>query len=218
MTLELGHDLVKRANARSGWQLSFSQHFMVWLHFEKSFLFPTLSEGRKLTRIVMTTLMTTVRPLSFVNSKNRNRFDATLMQYWKQTCASRYFEVFAAKDRGFYVVSKTNKYKLLQKALVGHCVYLNQRHHFMLHSVNYNSLFKCNDGSSCILYGPLQFANHSCSSHLKIKLRHNKTFHFIHEYDEEFDLNELVIKNQEVLLCYVRKEELWFACKCVECA
>lgn len=190
---------------------------MIWLYFEKNFLFPTLSSGNKLTKAVMTSLTSTVQPPSFVKNKSRARYNATLMMYWRQTCASRCFEVLATEESGFYVLCKTNNYKMLQKAFIGHCVHLDRRHGYFLNSAGYNSLFKCNDGSVCVLYGPLQFANHDCSSHLKIKLKRNKSFHFIHEYDEEFDPKELVLCNQELLLSYVCKAELWFDCKCSTC-
>lgn len=213
----LGLDLVRRANANSGWQLCFAQKFTIWLYFEKWFLFPTLSVGRKLSKAFMARLLTSVQPPSFVNTKNRARYNTTLMKYWKETCTSQHFEVLATEERGFYVISKTGNYKMLQKLLVGRTVHLNQRHTYCLRSAGYNSLFEFDDGTCCILYGPLQFVNHSCSSDLKLKIKQNKSFYFIHEYDQERDAATLVPKNEEILLWYTCKKKLWFSCQCIEC-
>lgn len=217
MIRELGQDLLKKANAKSGWQLSFTQQYMIWLHFEKKFLYPTLASGCKLTDVVMTELIGTVQPPSFVNIKSRSRYVATLMMFWEETCNCQYFEVLATEEDGFCVISRTRNFKRLQKSLFAYNVQVDQRHHYCLKAVGYNSLYQLPNGSNYILYGPLQFANHSCSSDLSIILDEHDMFHVIHEYEGVKNSNELLQSGSEVLLKYAIKEELWFECHCFSC-
>lgn len=105
---------------------------------------------------------------------------------------------------------------MLKKELFGNFVRLTDTGFAFLNKIQYNSIVEVN-GVDYILYGPLQFVNHSCESYLSL-LDVPRGFSFRHEYEKDKYATPLIVKNEELLIKYVRKKALWFVCGCNKCS
>ena len=221
-----GIDIIKNVNLRCGLQIRFTVHFKCWLHFEKYFLAPALSSGRPFTRGKLQSMIRD-QPVPYfarrnrgVNKVNWNKSKSTyrklMAQFWEITCNSRVFEVRRSDTHGFFVISKTPSLCTLNSALRSFHVCIDRGTYDALYG-EYGSLYSDERGNAYILYGPLQFVNHSCGSLLSIREVRNakpNSFTIKFEYDEDKYGISAVAVGEEVLVRYNSPDKLWFQCKC----
>lgn len=103
----------------------------------------------------------------------------------------------------------------LKNNLVGFYVRLDETAYTFLKEIGYNSIVLVND-TNYILYGPLQFVNHYCDSLLSL-IDVKTGFSFRHEFEQDRYSTPLILRNEELLIKYIRKKELWFKCSCKKC-
>ena len=166
------------------------------------------------------------------------RYKKWIKQFWAMTCACRHFAVICDKGVGFRLISKTNKLNLVQGSLKSFHVSLCQNLHVRLQEAGYGSLYSSGTDEHYILYGPMQFVNHTCGSLMslrkitssststgkKVTVQPGHSFRLVHEHDDaelkSFNLCANAVQpGEEVRVSYVPQgTPLWFACDCPVCA
>lgn len=220
-------DIISQVNLECGLRFKFTAKFLSWLHFEKYFLLPVLSSGLKLTFERFQTVLNDPTKLPhFVERqkgsafrKAKQRYKSELKQYWKATCANTNFRVEWTAQQGFQVVSNTSNWRRLANGLTSYQVCLTSDAYCALKG-KYNSLYY--DGKQAyILYGPLQYVNHSCSSTLSIARDGHRTDHAFplhYEYaGDPYGGIGPVSAGEEVRVRYNTRSNLGFVCTCPSC-
>lgn len=195
----------------------FTIHFYTWLVFEKHFLYPKLIAGVPLLEHDLKEIDAKLGRPWFVHKKSYCQYRAQIRAFWHDTCCQKSFEVRATECEGFQVFAKCSKVALFIREMKGYCIKLDPRCYRLLRTGEYNSLFD-NGKYGCIVYGPLQFINHSCEAQLAIVEQGN---HFALRYEYcglSRDLLKLrgspLTRGEQVLIKYCAKKHLSFVCTC----
>lgn len=114
------------------------------------------------------------------------------------------------------MISKTNNWDLLKSKLTAGFIYCNDDLLSLLVERGYNSLFQ-----KKILFGPLQYANHSCTSNIGIVFNEVE-FRLRWENDDDApeDKKDVIVPigfGFPVLVKNANKKDLWFTCECDDC-
>lgn len=197
-------------------QAQFPHYFLTWLVFSKHFLYPKLIAGERLTKEGLDELEKAY-PVPWFVKRARHRYRKMLFQFWEETCDSPHFTVQATASSGFKVIAHTSSVARLSHSLIGQYVTLSEGAYALLRKSGYNSLIQCKS-VFYILYGPLQFVNHSCTSLLSIiELPLGFTIRYEYESDSRADRAGFLPpfrRGEEVLIKYAAKKHLGFTCVC----
>lgn len=219
--------IVQQVVKHGGQQKILTIDFKNHLWFEHHILIPWVwaGKGSKLESKAFYTQVVRDTPLPFyVRAKpgHRSTYIKAMIKFWH-----RYFSpqlpFYFRRDLlgGVETVSRTNDWAVVKQHLTANFIQCDDDFLDDLRNIGYNSLF-----GNKILYGPLQYCNHCCSSDKGIIMEGSSfVLRWEHDGDHEDDL--CISKKRRLLavevgepiqIKYARKSELWFDCKCRKCS
>lgn len=207
------HDRLYDAVRSSGLQYTFTHPFKNWLFFEKYILVDFICE-RRVNQIPLKAVEDFIvehYPNYVKTPPQLSKYRSDMVKYWRLCCDdSLPFVLRRDTWGGICVVAKENDWERMKHCLVGFTVSIEPDLMRLLQVHRYNSLF-----ADCILYGPLQFANHECHCMVGLHFDHPDLIKLRSDHEASEDYENPLVVGQEVRVNY--NAELGFKCGCVHC-